>query len=157
MSKVGDDFCYSLKKLDFDKSLVSQGIKAEEIDIVYGVNALHVAKNLTRALRNIYEVISPGGMLIICEYCRPNINYLLLQEFIFCLLDNYVEVDLDENLRPTPGFLDYAHWRANLEAAGFTNIEAVFNTDGNYPAELKDKIGTLAVVIKAQKSAKASA
>jgi SAM-dependent methyltransferase len=150
MSRVADDFNYSLKRLDFDKPIVEQGIKENEVDVVYGVNTLHVAKNLISSLKNIYRIIKPGGVIILSEYCRPNQNYLLLQEFIFCLLDNYVNVDLDNNLRPTPGFLDYEHWKRNLEAAGFKNIEAIFNTDGSCPADLRTKIDVLAAVVKGE-------
>jgi SAM-dependent methyltransferase len=151
MSINSDTFNYSLKRLDFDKPLVEQGIGDNEMDVVYAVNALHVAKNLPNSLKNIYKAIKPGGMIIFCEYCRPAANYLLLQEFIFCLLDNYVEVDLDSDLRPVPGFLDYKHWRGNLEAAGFRNIEAIFNTDGICPVGLKAKPSIVAAVIKGEK------
>jgi SAM-dependent methyltransferase len=151
MSRVGDDFQYSLKKIDFDKPIVEQRIKENGIDVVYAVNSLHVAKNLVSSLKNIYKVISPGGMIILSESCRPGENYLLFQEIIFNLLDNYVNVDLDNNLRPIPGFLDYEHWRRNLEAAGFKNIEVIFNTDGSYPADLRIKVDILAAVIKGEK------
>jgi SAM-dependent methyltransferase len=151
MSRVSDSFNYSLKKLDFDKPLLEQNMGENEIDVVYAVNALHVAKNLVGSLKNIYRVLKPGGLIVFCEYCRPNIDYLLLQEFIFCLLDNYVEVDLDSNLRPVPGFLDYAHWQRNLEVAGFKNIEAIFNTDGAYHISLKGNPGILAAAIKGEK------
>lgn len=151
MSRVGDEFQYSLKRLDFDKPIVEQGIKENEIDIVYAVNSLHVAKNLVSSLKNIHQVIKPGGMIILSECCRLNETYLLFQEFIFNLLDNYVDVDLDNNLRPTPGFLDYEHWRSNLGVAGFKNIEAIFNTDGSYPADLNTKVDISAAVIKGEK------
>jgi SAM-dependent methyltransferase len=151
MNKVGDDFQYALKKLDFNRPLTEQGIAENGIDVVYGVNTLHVAKNLVSALKNIYQVIKPGGAVILSEYCRPNQNYLLLQEFIFCLLDNYVEVELDDNLRPVPGFLDYPHWKLNLEAAGFKKVQAIFNTDGNYPPDLRTKVNIIAAVIKGEK------
>lgn len=152
MNKVDNDFQYSLKRLDFDRPLVEQGINENEIDIVYGVNALHVAKNLVNSLKNIYKILKPGGMIILSECCRPNEAYLLFQEVIFNLLDNYISVDLDDNLRPIPGFLGYEHWRSNLEAAGFKNIETIFNTDGNYPADLRAKINILATVIKGEKN-----
>jgi len=151
MNAAPDDFQYSLKRLDFDKPIVEQGIGEDEVDIVYGVNAVHVAKNLANTLKNIYKVIKPGGMIILSESCRPSQDYLLFQEVIFNLLDNYVNVDLDKDLRPIPGFLDYEHWRSNLEASGFKNIEAIFNTDGIYPDDLRTKIDTLAAVIKAEK------
>ena len=151
MSRVGDDFQYSLKRLNFERPLIEQGINKDGVDIIYAVNALHVAKDLVGALKNIYEVVKPGGALIFSEHCRPSENYLLFQEFIFILLDNYVDVNLDRNLRPIPGFLDYEHWRCNLEAAGFKNIEAVFNTDGKHSAGSKTKADILAAVIKGEK------
>lgn len=151
MNRVGEDFNYSLKRLDFERPLAEQGIKEHELDVVYGVNTLHVAKDLVGALRNIYNVIKPGGMIILAEYCRPSENYLLLQEFIFNLLDTFVCVDLDAYLRPVPGFLDYEHWKRNLEAAGFKKVEAIFNTDGEYPGELKATANILATVVKGEK------
>jgi SAM-dependent methyltransferase len=152
MQNTGEDFNYSLKRLDFEKPLAGQGIKKDYLDVVYGVNTLHVAKDLVGALRNIGEVLKPGGVLVLCEYCRPSMNYFLLQEFIFNMLDNFVNVNLNPELRPLPGFLDYPHWKKNLEAAGYTNIEAIFNSDGAYPAQERLKIDVLAVVIKAEKS-----
>lgn len=151
MSRVGDDFQYSLKKIDFDKPIVEQGIGENEVDVVYAVNALHVAKILISSLKNIYKALSPGGMVILSEYCRPNQNYLLLQEFIFCLLDSYADVNLDDDLRPIPGFLDYRHWERNLETAGFKNIEAIFNTDGAYSVDSRNRVDIVATVIKGEK------
>jgi SAM-dependent methyltransferase len=151
MSRVADDFQYSLMRIDFDKPLVDQKIKEDSVDVAYGVNALHVAKDLVGSLRHIHRVLKPGGMIILSESCRPNADYLLSQEIIFNLLDNYVNVDLDQDLRPNPGFLDGEHWRCNLEAAGFRNVEAIFNTDGSYPPGLSSKIDILAVVIKGEK------
>jgi ubiquinone/menaquinone biosynthesis C-methylase UbiE len=151
MDSAPDDLKYELKRLDFDKPLVLQGIKGNDIDAVYGVNTLHVAKNLSQALKNIHQVIKSGGMLVISECCRPHKDYLLFQEVIFNLLDNYVSVELDSNLRPVSGFLDYDHWKASLLDAGFRNVEAIFNTDADFPQGLKDKIGILVAVIKAEK------
>jgi SAM-dependent methyltransferase len=137
--------------VDFDKPLVDQKIKEGSVDVVYGVNALHVAKDLVGSLKHIHRIIRPGGMIILSESCRPSADYLLSQEIIFNLLDNYVNVDLSK-IRPNPGFLDYEHWKLNLEAAGFKNVEAIFNTDGSYSPELSSKIDTLAAVIKGKKA-----
>ena len=152
MKRVGDDFNYSLKKLNFDNPIVNQGINKEEIDIVYGVNSLHVAKNLSASLKYLYDIIKPGGMIILSECCRPSGDYLLPHELIFNLLDNYVDVDLNPVLRPIPGFLDYEHWKRNLSAAGFINIETVFNTDCGQSDNLSNKVDILAAVIKGEKT-----
>ncbi|MDP3142702.1 MAG: class I SAM-dependent methyltransferase, partial [Candidatus Omnitrophota bacterium] len=152
MKIISEGFNYSLKKIDFEKPLFEQGIDENSIDMVYGVNALHVAKDLSNALSNIYKIIKPGGKIILSECCRPTESHLLLQEFIFNLLDSYVNVKLDPYFRPVPGFLDYEHWKRNLEAAGFKDIEALLNTDVNYTQFSEGKAPILAIVIKGEKS-----
>lgn len=152
MKVADDDFQYRLKRLDFNKPFTAQGVKEDSLDLVYGVNSLHVAKDLVASLRNIYVALKPGGMVIIAECCRPAAEHLFFQEVIFNLLDNYVNVDLDKDLRPVPGFLDYKHWKKNLEAAGFRNIEAVFNTDAGDASGSPDGVKVLAAVIKGEKS-----
>jgi SAM-dependent methyltransferase len=151
MEAADEDFNYALKKLDFNRPLCEQGMRAADIDVVYGVNSLHVAKSLVGSLKYIYDVLKPEGLVIFCECCRPAENYLLSQEIIFNLLDTYVNVDLDKDLRPLPGFLDYGHWKKNLESAGFKNIEVLFNTDACYTPDLGFAVNPLAAVIKAER------
>jgi len=130
MNHAPQDFQYTLKKIDFNTPLVEQDIKENDIDIVYGVNALHIAKNLIKTSKEIYKVIKPGGLLIISESVRTNPTDTLIQEIIFNLLDDYSNVELEPCLRTTPGFLPYEQWRKIFKTAGFKNIEIILNTDG---------------------------
>ena len=139
-----------LKTINFNKSLLSQGIKPESLDVIYGVNSIHAAEDLSHTLENIYNVLKPGGMLILSECVRPNVNGLLFQELIFNLFDNYRGVKLSE-LRPMPGFLDIKSWKNIFRNAGFKKIESLTNVDAvkktdNYNDD------AFAMIIKGEKS-----
>jgi SAM-dependent methyltransferase len=151
MKNAPQDFQYSLKTIDFNKPLIKQGIKTNDLDIVYGVNTLHVAKNLTRTLREIHNVIKPGGLIIISECVRDNPTDFLVQEIIFNLLDDYSNVEIDPWLRTTPGFLPYIQWLEIFRVSGFINMEIILNTDGLLVKGKPKIYPKLAAVIKGVK------
>lgn len=151
MKHAPQDFQYTLKLLDFNSPLIEQGIKKNDFEVVYGVNTLHVAKNLLRSLREIHKIIKPGGLIIIAESIRDHQNDLLVQEIIFNLLDDYTNVEIDPYLRTTPGFLPYAQWPKILRASGFSDIEIILNTDGLIFEKKPNVYPKLAAVIKGVK------
>lgn len=141
-----------LKKLDFNKSFVEQKFCENDIDIVYGVNALHVATDLLSSLKHIIEIIKPGGKLIISESVRENNDDLLVQEIIFNMLDDFLNVKTDPRLRPTLGFITASQWGKLFTEAGFKNIEIITNSDIELTQEKCRSIPKLAAVIKGEKS-----
>lgn len=151
MNQAPEDFNVNLKKLDFNKSLVEQNINENSIDIVYGINALHVAVNLFKTLREIRKVIRPGGLIILSECIRSNTTEPLIQEVIFNLLEDYTNVEIDSCLRKTRGFLPYEEWINMLKAAGFRNVEIILNTDGLSSESNSTIYPKLAAVIKGVK------
>ena len=134
-------------KIDFDKPLLDQDVQSNSIDICYGVNSLHVAKNLEKSLGFIYEILKPKGKLIISECVRPNVDVQLFQELIFNLLDNYRDVELSSS-RQTPGFLTIDNWEKSFKKAGFTKFEFIDNTCNG---DLRNKEDILAAVMKGEK------
>jgi SAM-dependent methyltransferase len=129
---------------------LSQGIKPDSFDIIYGVNSLHAAKDLISSMGYIYSALKPGGSIILSECVRPRENILLFQELIFNLLDNYCDMELSE-LRPMPGFLDVKSWRRILDAAKFKNIELLTNVDSDEKRNSFCDEQVLAMVIKGEK------
>lgn len=124
---------YFSKRINFDLSLTEQGIEENSIDLVYGVNALHVAKDLFFSLKSIKEILQKDGVLVISELVRDN-NNRLFQEIIFNLLESYTEVKLDSVYRPLPGFLSKENWIKVFQEAGLTNIKTVTNVvNGSEP------------------------
>lgn len=117
---------YSSRRIDFDLPLTEQGIAQDSIDIVYGVNALHVAKDLVFTLGNIKQILKRDGILIISELIRDG-HKMLFQEIIFCLLGSYSDVKLNKKFRPLPGFLSDVGWVEAFKEAGFVNIKMINN------------------------------
>ena len=128
MRELDDIQMVQLKTLDFERSFVSQGIEPDSLDVVFGVNSIHAAKDLMGALDNIYKALKPGGSIILSECARQDRSSLLFQELIFNLFDNYRNVTLSD-LRPMPGFLDVESWKKLLIEAKFKEIEFLSNID----------------------------
>ena len=90
---------------------MEQKVEEESIDIVYGVNASHVALDLLKSLRHIYSILRPGGSIIICEVARGRRVIAVYQEIIFTLLDSYNNIELNPEYRSSFGFLTIDEWQ----------------------------------------------
>lgn len=118
-----------LDGLDIDRPWSEQGpgegIAPGSVDLVYGVNVFHVAKNLERSLREAYSALAPGGWLVAGECLRPRPGQPVAAEFPFLLLEGFRNVELDPALRPHAGFMTPELWVANLERVGFESVDVV--------------------------------
>jgi SAM-dependent methyltransferase len=90
---------------------------------VYGVNVLHVAKDLLFSLRQAGNALAPDGLLLISECIRPCLNQPMYPELVFQILDSFTEVDTHPEFRPNYGFLTADHWRNAFKRAGFEHTE----------------------------------
>lgn len=151
MAELPDFQKIQLKTLDFNKPFFSQGIKNNSFDMVYGVNSVHAAEDLEKTLEYIYDVLNPGGVLILSECVRPGQKELLFQELIFNLFDNYMDIKLSD-MRPMPGFLDVQSWAKILKKAKFKNIELLTNINPDGKKNIFNKEQLFAMVIKGEKS-----
>jgi len=109
--------------LDMNLPWDAQGITRGEFDLVYGVNVLHVAKDLLFSLGQAREALAPDGCLIISECVRPYLNQPMYPELVFQILDSFTDVNIDPEFRPNPGFLTANHWRRAFKRAGFEHTE----------------------------------
>jgi len=116
--------------LDINLSWETQGIAPGEFDLVYGVNVLHVAKDLLFSLGQARDALAPGGCLVISECVRPYLNQPMYPELVFQILDSFTDVDIDPEFRPNPGFLTADHWRHAFRRAGFEHTEVKPELDG---------------------------
>ena len=116
--------------LDMNLPWETQGIARGEFDLVYGVNVLHVAKDLLFSLAQARDALAPGGCLVISECVRPYLNQPMYPELVFQILDSFTDVDIDPEFRPNPGFLTADHWRHAFRRAGFEHTEVKPELDG---------------------------
>ena len=108
--------------LDIDRPLADQGIPAGTHSMVYGINVLHVARNLAITLAELRAALVPGGLLVMSECMRPFAGRPLHVEFVFNLLGSFRDPVLQPDWRPNGGFLTPEQWQSALAANGFTDI-----------------------------------
>ncbi len=92
----------------------------QTFDLIYSVNTLHVAHDIGFVLEQVKKHLN--GVLVAGECIRPCPGQPLYTEMIFQILDSFVNVRLDEKLRPNPGFLTPEQWKGWLLKHAFTDV-----------------------------------
>ena len=115
----------SFSALDMNRPLGDQGIGAGSLDVIVGVNVLHVARDLEATLRDLRGCLKPGGRLVLGECLKPDLDTPLYLEFFFSFIKSFTEVTLDPHWRPRHGFLTPEAWHGALRQAGYTHIEHI--------------------------------
>jgi SAM-dependent methyltransferase len=108
--------------LDVNDDWTAQLESHNAFDLVFGVNVMHVAYDLAGALARARSVLAPHGWLVIGECLRTSRQRPIFPELIFQILQSFTNVRIDPDLRPRAGFLEPAHWRPALAAAGFEDV-----------------------------------
>lgn len=117
------DLPVSFAELDIDRPLAQSGIAPGSVSLVYGVNVLHVARDLGATLAQLREALRPGGRLVMSECIRPSAGAPLHLELVFNLLGSFRDARLVPGWRPNGGFLTPEQWTAALEANGFGEVQ----------------------------------
>ncbi len=102
-----------------------QGIAAESLDVLIGINVVHVAQNLEAVLLDLRSRLRLGGRLILGECLKSSLEHPVYQEFFFSFIRSFTDVELDPRWRPVHGFLTPEAWVDALAHAGFRNIESI--------------------------------
>jgi SAM-dependent methyltransferase len=126
--------------LDINRPFEQGGIGEGAFALVYGVNVLHVARDLAMTLAEIRRALVPGGVLVIAESVRPFAGSPIYIEFAFNLLDSFRAPILVPEWRPNGGFLTPGQWHAALTANGFVDVETYPDID-----RLRDSIPSFVV------------
>jgi SAM-dependent methyltransferase len=108
--------------LDIDRAFSQASIAPASYSLVYGVNVLHVARDLAATLGELRNALSEGGRLVMAECVRPLPDKPLHLELVFNLLSSFRDALLVPGWRPNGGFLTPEQWTAALEANGFKDI-----------------------------------
>ena len=119
----------TFESLDMNRPFGEQGVRPESVSIVYAVNTLHVAHDLSFTLAEVRRALEPGGQLILSECVRPFAGQTLYPEFVFNLMATFRVPRLHPQYRPNGGFLTTGQWTSALEAAGFGDVRVLPDID----------------------------
>jgi SAM-dependent methyltransferase len=112
----------AFEALDIDQPFIESDVLPGSFSLVYGVNVLHVARDLAATLGEIRVALKPGGVLVVSECVRPFDTTPLHLEIVFNLLSSFRDPILVPGWRPNGGFLTPEQWTAALEANGFVDV-----------------------------------
>ncbi|HEX7598982.1 MAG TPA: class I SAM-dependent methyltransferase, partial [Polyangia bacterium] len=112
----------TFQTLDLNRSLGDQGIAAQSLDVIIGINVVHVARNLETVLQDLRSRLRKGGRLILGECLKPSLEHPIYLEFFFSFIRSFTDVELDPRWRPIHGFLTPEAWVRALAHAGFRDI-----------------------------------
>ena len=112
-------------RLDMDRPFAEQGIEEASVSLVYAVNTIHVARDLSFTLGEVRRALAPGGAVVISECIRPFPGQAIYAEMVFNLMEAFRAPLLDTRFRPNGGFLTPEQWTGALEASRFTDVRFV--------------------------------
>jgi acyl transferase domain-containing protein/NADPH:quinone reductase-like Zn-dependent oxidoreductase/SAM-dependent methyltransferase/acyl carrier protein len=103
------------KIFDLEKPAAEQGFQLGSFDLIIGTNVLHVVADVRSTLRNLHDLVAPGGSLIFMDVGTPH----LWAEAVFGLTKGWWRFT-DHDVRPVHPLLGRLQWEALLRETGFS-------------------------------------
>ena len=125
------------KIFDLEKPGAEQELEAGSFDFILGTNVVHAVSDVRAALRNLHDLLAPGGSLIFMDTATPQ----LWTETVFGLTSGWWRFT-DRDLRPEQPLLERAQWETVLRESGFCETASLPGLIGGTGGE--GQIGLLA-------------
>ncbi|MEU8896804.1 nocobactin polyketide synthase NbtC [Nocardia sp. NPDC048505] len=111
---------------------------APRYDIVIAANVLHNAHDIGVTLRQLHDLLNPGGAVVIIEACHAHCEMLTSVHLLMSPQDGAPHAGLTDVRAGTDRiFLTEAEWQAELTRTGFTS--ALTLPEAEHPLSLLDQ------------------
>lgn len=114
--------------IDIKKKICSQGIKSESADIIIAAGMLNNAINTGEVLKQLADVLKPGGIMLIAEPVGENYELMLSQAFL-------MDIPTDERKDDNTTFLGLEQWKRILYGCGITKNNLYVLPEKNHPLD----------------------
>ncbi|TGJ82080.1 hypothetical protein E0Z10_g6692 [Xylaria hypoxylon] len=105
-------------KLDIEKDPTDQGLEKESFDVILAGHVLHTAKRIDVALSHCFQLLKPGGKLVLSEFTHS----LDRVHFVKGVLPTWWQ---SEDERTSGPLLDENDWNRRLMLSKFSGIDIV--------------------------------
>ena len=106
--------------LNINKDWKTQRIEADSADMIYGVNAAHIAKHTVDFMKECKRVLRPGGLMVFAERIRRSDWDMAPREIVLNLSSYHRTAAVRHaEYRPAHAYLSCRHWLRACELAGF--------------------------------------
>ncbi|MGB8168186.1 MAG: SDR family NAD(P)-dependent oxidoreductase [Chthoniobacteraceae bacterium] len=124
------------KIFDLEHPGTEQDLAAGSFDFIIGTNVLHAVTDVRATLRNLHDLLAPGGSLVFMDVATPQ----LWTECVFGLTSGWWRFT-DRDLRTVHPLLGRDHWQKVLGETGFAETASL---PGLVGPEGEGQIGLLA-------------
>ncbi|MFI9535494.1 nocobactin polyketide synthase NbtC [Nocardia fusca] len=94
----------------------------EHYDIVIGANVLHNALHIGEMLRDLHDLLGPGGAVVFIEACKANYPLLTSMKFLMSAAPGGTHPGKEDIRQGARIFLTEDEWCEQLRSAGFTPL-----------------------------------
>lgn len=101
---------------DLDQPARFQGYQPESYDLILASNVMHDTKDVKKSLKELYELLKPGGMILLMEITKETYLHMVTFE----LLEGYSSYD-DFRLKQKSALMDEEGWISCLCQTGYKN------------------------------------
>lgn len=110
--------------LDINKPFAEQKIQAETVDLIYGVNAAHIARHTVGFIEACRRTLKPGGAIVFSERVRMKDREMAPREITLNLSRYHRTAAIrDPGFRPAHAYLSVANWLRAFELAGIDDVD----------------------------------
>lgn len=108
------------KAFDLERPWLEQGFEAESFDVIVGSNVFHAVSDVRAALRNVHEMLAPGGTLMFVDLATTQ----LWTDSVFGLTSGWWAFR-DYDLRSEHPLLRRSQWESVLLETGFSETASL--------------------------------
>lgn len=104
--------------LDIEKPSVGRGVDTDDYDLVIAANVLHATADIVETLKNVRQMVKPGGVLLLNETSKAT----LFTHITFGLLDGWWRFTDGQRRIPGTPSLTSSSWSEAMQQSGFKCI-----------------------------------
>ncbi|KAI9035669.1 ketoacyl-synt-domain-containing protein [Aspergillus affinis] len=123
------------QKLDIENDPTQQGFEPADYDIVIAANVLHATTYIEKTVKNVRQLLKPGGNLLLLESTQPTVH----RSFVFGPLPGWWLGSTQRN-KDSP-LLSEQEWDHTLRGFGFSGVDSILHS---YP-DVEDQTDSLIV------------
>lgn len=110
--------------LDINKPFAQQKIQPGTADLIYGVNAAHIAGHTVRFIEECRRALKPGGVIVFSERVRMKDREMAPREITLNLSRYHRTAAIrDPGFRPAHAYLSVDNWLRAFELAGIDDVD----------------------------------
>ncbi|KAM3433240.1 hypothetical protein NHJ13734_006549 [Beauveria thailandica] len=104
------------RTFDMEKPPGDQGLELGSFDVILASNVIHAAANIGQGLRNLKQLLGPGGQIVMVEVTEPSLRWTMT---LGSLAGWWVGAG---SSKATPPFMNTSQWDSVLQSSGLSGV-----------------------------------